>query len=197
MANFNFPIKKEQTKKASNVKNYKKANLGMYLEDMINETNQYYLDRGIAVIHKKPTPIQIVKVSYPNREHALITEAYYKTPSTTDYNGVYKGYYIDFEAKETNSLTSFPLKNVSLHQVEHLKAITAQGGIGFIIIYFKKSSDAYLLKIDDFLLWWNQQKEGRKSIPAEFIKTAGYQIEINFKPRLNYLDVVDKYLLNH
>ena len=30
------------------------------------------------------TPIQIVKVNYPSRCEAVITEAYYKTPSTTD-----------------------------------------------------------------------------------------------------------------
>ena len=190
MPTFNLPIKKSSTKKESNIKNIKKANLGMFLEDMINETNEYYRNADIAVIHKKPTPIQIVKVSYPNREHALITEAYYKTPSTTDYNGVYDGYYIDFEAKETDSLTSFPLKNVSLHQVLHLKQIIAHKGIGFLIIFFKKKNEAYILELDDFLLYWDNKKEGRKSIPYEFINEKGHQIPISFKPRIDYLSVV-------
>ena len=35
---------------------------GMNFEAEINATNEYYLSRGLAVIHKKPTPIQIVKV---------------------------------------------------------------------------------------------------------------------------------------
>ena len=39
------------------------AHRGMNLEEDINLTNQYYLANDIAVIHKKPTPIQIVKVS--------------------------------------------------------------------------------------------------------------------------------------
>ena len=38
---------------------------GMNFEAEINATNDYYLSRGLAVIHKKPTPIQIVKVDYP------------------------------------------------------------------------------------------------------------------------------------
>ena len=75
------------------------ANRGMTFEKMINESNQYYLSRGLAVIHKKPTPIQIVKVDYPRRSRAKIVEAYFRQASTTDYSGVYKGRYIDFEAK--------------------------------------------------------------------------------------------------
>ena len=91
---------------ASNKKHYT-AHRGMSLEEDISLSNQYYLSHDIAVIYKKPTPIQIVKVDYPRRESAKIVEAYYKTPSTTDYNGIYRGRYIDFEAKETKVKT-FP-----------------------------------------------------------------------------------------
>ena len=48
------------------------------MEDELNESNEYYLSRGIAVIHKKPVPVQIVKVSYPARSAARITEAYFR-----------------------------------------------------------------------------------------------------------------------
>ena len=63
---------------------------GMTLEQQINESNKYYLMGEIAVVHKKPTPIQIVKVDYPKRSRAVIREAYFRQASTTDYNGVYK-----------------------------------------------------------------------------------------------------------
>src|SRR6476620_418035 len=91
------------------------SNRGMTLEDDINHSNAFYVESGIAVIHKKPTPVQIVDVHYPKRSAAVIKEAYFKQASTTDYNGVYNGHYIDFEAKETKNKTSFPLKNFHDH----------------------------------------------------------------------------------
>ena len=84
--------------------------IGMDFEEAINQSNQYYLLNKQAVVHKKPTPVQIVKVDYPKRSAAVIKEAYFRQASTTDYNGVYQGRYIDFEAKETKNTTSFPLK---------------------------------------------------------------------------------------
>ena len=54
------------------------ANRGMRFEEAINESNLYYLNRKLAVIHKKPTPIQIVKVDYPRRSAAVIKEAYFR-----------------------------------------------------------------------------------------------------------------------
>ena len=187
----NFPIKKAPSL-VKNEKNIKKANLGMLLEEMINDTNTYYLNKGVAVIHKKPVPIQIVKVNYPSRCEAIITEAYYKTPSTTDYNGVYRGKYIDFEAKETNNLTSFSLNNIHAHQVEHLKQIVSHGGIGFLIVYFKKHDEVFLLPYEVLEGYWEKRNTERKSIPYEVFKEKGYLIKVSYIPRLDYLKVLDE-----
>ena len=187
----NFPIKKAPSL-VKNEKNIKKANLGMLLEEMINDSNTYYLNKGVAVIHKKPIPIQIVKVNYPSRCEAIITEAYYKTPSTTDYNGVYRGKYIDFEAKETNNLTSFSLNNIHAHQVEHLKQIVSHGGIGFLIVYFKKHDEVFLLPYEVLEGYWEKRNTERKSIPYEVFKEKGYLIKVSYIPRLDYLKVLDE-----
>lgn len=108
-------------KKTAAFSNIEYGGRGMSLEKDIEHSNTFYLKSDIAVIHKKPTPVQIVNVNYPKRSKAVINEAYFRTPSTTDYNGVYQGYYIDFEAKETKNKTSFPLNNIHDHQVEHMK----------------------------------------------------------------------------
>src|SRR5699024_2191841 len=108
-------------------------NRGMSLEEDIHATNQFYIDTNKAIIHKKPTPIQIVKVHYPKRSAAVITEGYFQAKSTTDFNGIYKGKHIDFEAKETKNKTTFPLKNFHDHQFEHMESVLEHGGICFAI----------------------------------------------------------------
>ena len=186
-----FPIKKARTEQM-NQKNFRKANLGMFLEEIINESNEYYLNKNIAVIHKKPTPVQIVKVDYPSRDRAIITEAYYKTPSTTDYNGIYRGKYIDFEAKETNVTTSFSLNNVHPHQVIHLESVIKHGGIGFLIICFKKLNEAYLLPFDVFKEFWDKKESERKSIPYQVFKERAHLINLGYMPKIDYLKTVDE-----
>ena len=109
------------------------ANRGMELESDINETNKYYLVNNIALIYKKPTPIKVVRVEYPKN---VIREAYFNEPSTLDYNGVYKSKYLEFDAKETQSKTSFPISNIHKHQIEHIKKVLYFGGFPFLIVRF-------------------------------------------------------------
>ena len=53
-----------------------------------------------------------MKVDYPNRSHAKIVEAYYQTPSTTDYNGIYRGKYnAGLIRDRVDVLSSFNRKN--------------------------------------------------------------------------------------
>jgi len=184
----NYPIKRKTQEKTTNY-----ANLGMTLEGDIEVSNAYYLSHDIAVIHKKPTPIQVVNVSYPARNKAKITEAYYKTPSTTDFNGIYDGLYIDFDAKETNSGTSMPLKNVHPHQIDHLKGVFKQGGIAFLIVHFKKYNQYFLLPASVLFQYWdlqNHEEKGRKSIPYQAFLDHALLIPFGYQPRLDYLKVV-------
>src|SRR5690606_6305981 len=135
--------KPQEVKNNPHLKQRIYGNRGMTLEEDINETNLYYLEQEIAVIHKKPTPVQIVNVDYPKRSAAVIKEAYFKQASTTDYNGIYKGRYIDFEAKETKNKTSFPLQNFHEHQIKHMSDCVKQDGICFVILRFSSTDEIY------------------------------------------------------
>ena len=179
----NYPgLNKEYTKIKQSY-----ANRGMDLENLLNETNQYYLEKDIAVIYKKPTPIGINKVRYENNKQ-VIKEAYFKSQSTLDYNGIYRGYYVDFDAKETLSKTAFPLSNIHEHQLEHIKRIDKHGGIAFLII---KMNSAYFIlgarKIIEFV-----DNNERKSIPYSYILENGLEIKEGFRPPLDYIKGVDK-----
>lgn len=182
----NYPngIQKNST---NNTINY--GNRGMVLEDDLNITNEYYRECDIAIIYKKPTPITIHKVNYKSRDNAFIEKASFKIPSTTDYNGIYKGKYIDFEAKETRSKTSFPLVNIHEHQLKHLDSIVRHGGIGFIIVRFVTLNKTFLLMwqdIKDFI-----EGDTRKSIPLSYFEKKGKLIEIGLRPRLDYLKYIE------
>ena len=184
-------------KSTSNSSNIEYGGRGMSLEKDIEHSNAFYLKRGIAVIHKKPTPVQIVNVHYPKRSKAVINEAYFRTPSTTDYNGVYNSYYIDFEAKETKNKTSFPLNNIHDHQVDHMRNTYQQHGIVFLMIRFKSLDEVYLLPYSKFEFFWDRyQKDIKKSITVDEIRKNGYHIPYQYQPRLNYLKAVDKLILD-
>ena len=166
------------------------GNRGMDLEGDINLSNEFYLKNDIAIIYKKPTPIQVTKVEYPSRSNTIIKEAFYKSPSTTDYNGVYKGKYIDFEAKETNNKTSFPLGNIHIHQINHISNVIRHGGIAFLIIRFNTLNEIYLIKGSDFIEYI--KNNNRKSVEYEYIKVKGYLIKEKYNPRIDYIKIVDK-----
>lgn len=165
------------------------ANRGMNLENDINATNEYYRNNDIAIIYKKPTPITVNKVDYHSRSDATITEAHFIVPSTTDYNGIYKGKYIDFEAKETRN-TSFPLSNIHAHQIKHLERIAKHGGIGFVLVRFTLEDETYLLMIEELISFI--KNHDRKSIPKEYFKEKGFLIPNGYLPYLDYLKIIDQ-----
>ena len=164
------------------------ANRGMDLENDINNTNSYYLDNDIAIVYKKPTPIKVSKVNY-NKNHTIITEAFYEMPSTTDYNGIYKGKYIDFDAKEVKNSSSFALSNLHAHQLKHLKRVKEHGGISFLIVRFYKNNITYLIEIDEIID--NINSENRKSIPIDYFESKAHRIPDAYIPRVNYIKVID------
>lgn len=182
-------IKEKEDKKTVSLKRHlSSANRGMDLEGDINASNEYYKEKGLCLITKRPTPINIVKVDYS--KGAIITNAYFEKQSTTDYNGVYNGRYIDFEAKQTKSKTSFPLANIPKQQIEHLKGVLKQNGIAFFIIEFVTKEETFLLDAKYVIEFYEHGE--RKSIPYEKFLEVGHKIKRGFAPRLDYLAIVDK-----
>lgn len=137
---------------------------GSTLEEFLNRTNEKYLEQGLALIQKIPTPITPVQI---DKEHRHITLAYFDQRSTVDYIGAVQGIPVCFDAKECNTDT-FPLQNIHEHQVKFMEEFEKQDGIAFLIIYYSARNTLYYMKYDELLKFWNRAKDGgRKSIRYE------------------------------
>ncbi len=163
------------------------ANRGMALESLLNETNEYYKEKDIALIFKKPTPIGISEAVYTSHGR-IIKNGYFKAQSTLDYNGIYKGHYVEFEAKETQNKTSFPLANFHEHQLGYIRRVIQHGGICFIIL--KMNQLIYFFKGEDLVRFLDENS--RKSIPYSYIEEHGILIKEAYQPSIDYLSVIDK-----
>ncbi len=166
---------------------------GMSLEDDLNDTNAYYLNADVAAVYKKPTPVRITKVDYKSRNTAKITEAFFQQPSTTDYNGVYKSLYIDFEAKETHSKSSLVLSMIHPHQLKHMERVIRYGGVAFMIVRFSAYDETYFVFSDKVLNYI--ANTDKRSIPHSWFVENGIIIPYKFAIKVDYLKVIDKYVL--
>ncbi len=137
---------------------------GSTLEDLVNRTNEKYLQNNLALIQKVPTPITPINIDKATRH---ITLAYFDQKSTVDYIGVVQGVPVCFDAKECHTDT-FPLANIHEHQVEFMRNFEKQDGVAFILISFTHRNEFYYLRFKELLEYWNRKLEGgRKSFKYE------------------------------
>ena len=137
---------------------------GSTLEDLINRTNEIYLENGLALIQKIPTPITPVNI---DKESRHITLAYFGQKSTVDYIGAVQGIPVCFDAKEC-AVDTFALQNIHEHQVEFMRQFEKQGGIAFFIIYYTHKDLFYYLPYEMLRYFWDMAAQGgRKSFRFE------------------------------
>ena len=164
---------------------------GSTLEEFINRTNEKYLENGLALMQKVPTPITPINI---DKETRHITLAYFDQKSTVDYIGAVQGIPVCFDAKECNSDT-FPLQNIHEHQVVFMENFEKQGGIAFFLISYTHRDKFYYLRYEKLLEFWQRAKDGgRKSFRFEELE------EDFFLPNgkgvlVPYLDTLQKDLL--
>ena len=161
---------------------------GSTLEDLINRTNEKYLESGLALIQKIPTPITPIKI---NKESRHITLAYFDQNSTVDYIGAVQGIPVCFDAKECQSDT-FALQNIHEHQVKFMQDFEKQGGIAFFLIYYTSKDLFYYLPLEMLLFFWERAiKGGRKSFRYEELNPA-YILPKKNGVLVPYLDIMQK-----
>lgn len=161
---------------------------GSTLEDLINRTNERYLEKGLALIQKIPTPITPVRI---DKEHRHITLAYFDQQSTVDYIGAVQGIPVCFDAKECNADT-FPMQNIHEHQIEFMKNFEKQEGVSFLLIYYSHRNILYYMRMEELVKFAERAKNGgRKSFRMDELDDTFFMKLSNgcFVP---YLDAIQK-----
>ncbi|WP_459129213.1 Holliday junction resolvase RecU [Guggenheimella bovis] len=159
---------------------------GDLLENLVNLTNDFYREHHFARVDKIATPVKVVDIN----EQKQVTMGYFDRKSTVDYIGVSQGLSLCFDAKETNTM-NLPLSNIHSHQIACMQDYREHGGISFLIVYWKKVEEFYLVPlelIEDII-----EENERKSIPYEAMKDA-IRIDFYQGKYLNYLAAVNVYL---
>lgn len=161
---------------------------GSTLEDLINRSNEQYLEKGLALIQKIPTPITPIKI---DKEHRHITLAYFDQKSTVDYIGAVQGIPVCFDAKECTSNT-FALQNIHEHQVRFMEQFEKQGGISFLIIFYTVRNELFYLPYADMRRFWERAKSGgRKSFRYEELN-QDFRIHSTGGILVPYLETIQK-----
>lgn len=161
---------------------------GSTLEDLINRTNEKYLESGLALIQKIPTPITPINIDKQSRH---ITLAYFEQKSTVDYIGAVQGIPICFDAKESAADT-FSLQNIHEHQVEFMKQFEGQGGVSFFLIYYTNKDLFYYLPYEMLRFFWDRAIQGgRKSFRFDELNPE-YVLPKKNGILVPYLDMVQK-----
>ncbi len=160
---------------------------GSTLEDMVNRTNERYLEQELALIQKIPTPITPVRM---DKEHRQITLAYFEQRSTVDYIGAVQGIPVCFDAKECNADT-FPLQNIHEHQIIFMENLEKQQGISFLLIYYTARNEMYYMRFEEVAKFWNRAMTGgRKSIRLEELDPRFF-FDIRSGCIVPYLDMIN------
>ena len=129
---------------------------GSAFETLINNTNEYYRKKELALVQKIPTPI--VPLKFDN-EKKLITEAYFEKDSTVDYIGVVQEIPICFDAKECATDT-FSMQNIHEHQYQFMEDFEKQGGVSFLLILFTDRNDIYYMRFSELKTYHDRIAEG-------------------------------------
>lgn len=161
---------------------------GSQLEEEINRTNDVYIQEGLCLVQKIPTPITPIRFDKENRQ---ITLAYFEQKSTVDYIGVAQGYPICFDAKESKT-TTFSMQNIHPHQVEFMRRFEEQDGIAFFLIYFSGIDVYYYLPFRLFVPFWDRMKAGgRKSFRYDELDLT-YVLPKKRGVMVPYLEMINK-----
>lgn len=116
------------------------AKAGKAFEEQIARENEFLLAQGAAFVFRVPDPIKVL-----GRRKGQLYGVQTK-PAYTDFAGMLAtGQFVGFDAKRTESKTSWAFSNLNDFQRWALTMTAAMGGIAFV----------YLQRVTDGLQWYD------------------------------------------
>lgn len=153
------------------------ANKGMYIEQLMNRTIQYYRINNIAHLEKRQIPIKILK--HINKQ---IVIAKLINKAKVDYFLYINKKYVEIECKQTKK-DYFDLALIKKHQEKYLNEIKKTGGMALLIVYFELFDQTIGIFYEE--LKKLMQKIKQKRISYILFKKHGIVIELIFPGILN------------
>lgn len=153
------------------------ANKGMYIEQLMNRTIQYYQTNNIGHLEKRQIPMKILK--HVNKKIVL---AKLIDKAKVDYFLYINKKYFEIECKQTQK-DYFDLALIKKHQAKYLNEIRKINGEGLLIIYFELFEKIICISYKKLMAL--AQKINRKKIKYSLIKKWGIVIELIFPGILN------------
>ncbi|SFM35307.1 Holliday junction resolvase RecU [Salibacterium qingdaonense] len=164
------------------------ANRGMGFENLVNTTNLQYKNKGLALISKRPTPMKIIGSTKGGQNICVFDQK-----STVDFDGVYRGLSIQFEAKSTGE-KRFDLKMITDSQIDFLQQSERQGAVCFVLLEIRPLRTVYYVPNNMLQKYVREaQRGGRKSIPLDDLEIYADVVTQGQGIPLDYLAVVDKH----
>ncbi|WP_158738643.1 Holliday junction resolvase RecU [Alteribacillus sp. YIM 98480] len=161
---------------------------GMVFEEILNTANLQYKNKGVALISKRATPIKVLQT-----KGVHILKAVWESKSTVDYDGVYHGRSIQFEAK-TSGKKRFDLNMLTDGQIAFLDQAEKQGAISFVLVEIRPMNSVYFIPNNMLQKYVRDSKKGgRKSIPLDELEIYADEVGQGRGIVLDYLAVVDKH----
>ncbi|WP_342269166.1 Holliday junction resolvase RecU [Spiroplasma endosymbiont of Aspidapion aeneum] len=142
-------------------------NRGMFLESVINNSIENNKDNNNYLLAKTSVTNKIISIDTDNFVKAKLLKNDF-----CDYIGVYKGTYLEIEAKETE-LEYFNLSNIKKHQFKKLTNVSKHNGVALIFIYFHENENIYVVDIKQFI------ELNIRKIPLEWFNENCYSVKID------------------
>ena len=151
-------------------------NKGMYIEELINRTIDYYwYNKDNIYFEKRFVPFKILKIMNNNVFLGKLL-----SKSTVDYTGVFKHRHLEFEVKQTEK-DFFDFSLIKKHQWMFMNRMNKMGIYCFLIIYF--SLNDIILLVPFYAI---------KKIPFLQLQKDSYQMEVIYPGIINLAEILNK-----